>query len=117
MKMKNITFEQFINTYNFREVIPSRYADSPCRDTTKIIRINFEELAYGDYDCWFEFGVYDWAHNKHRLVNEVLSDKILNSYVESISYSDEDNVLIVDLTNSEYRYIDEDNGDNITFSE
>lgn len=107
MKLKNITFKQFIETYNFREAIPSRYADSPCRHSTKVIRIDFRELVDGYDGCWFEFGVYDWGDSKYRLINQVLDDRILNSYISSISYSDDDEILIVDLTKDKYTEVHE----------
>lgn len=115
MKLKNITFRQFIETYNFRYCISSDDFNS------KIIRIYFGELYHTSEDSnWFEFGVYDWDSNKLQRIERVLSSEILNSYIGSINQSLQDDSIFITLTKEPYK---DDNqasqqcGDNITFSE
>lgn len=55
--MKGITFEQFIETYNFRKTNEDSIYN------TKIIRVYFSD----NIDDWFEFGVYDFDSKKNGL--------------------------------------------------
>ena len=119
--ISKITFKQFIQSYNFREAVPSRYNKTSDRRNTQIIRIYVDELCdSGGLSYWFEFGVNDWGNEKDTIVNRVLNDQIRNSFVDSISYSTDDDVLCIYLTcePQEPVYDTEDNsGDNITFAE
>ena len=76
--MKQITFKQFIRTYNFR------YIDGE-DDTTRIIRI-----YYGDSpEEWFEFGVYDYYDYGEWIwenVKEILNPRICNMSVKYFYY-------------------------------
>ena len=94
--MKVIKFKDLIGLYNFR------YCLNDINDhNTKTIRIypsfsESDELSDGiDY---FEFGVNDWSGNTLKIAEEVLSEKVLNSYVFSITVNDETDVLDVSLT-------------------
>lgn len=85
--MNNIPFREFINTYNFRYV--SDRPDGYNLDT-QIIRIYppTEEERYNT-SFWFELGIYDYSESsyKQKIIENVLSKEILESYVDSISYN------------------------------
>lgn len=99
--MNNITFKQFIYTFNFR------YYDDSKRDEynkydTQIIRIYFKSGSKVETEYhWFEFGVYDFSNKQYtwELCKRYLNEHILNSYVDSISFNqEEDNSIRVYLT-------------------
>lgn len=79
--MKDITFEQFIETFNFRDL--NEYASSE-RDKhdTKIIRVYIND----DLDEWFEFGIYDFGIHTWDLVKKVLHPDICKSSVDCMTY-------------------------------
>lgn len=90
--MNRITFEQFIKTFNFREL--NEYATTEHEKlNTKIIRIYFNNKQ----DSWFEFGVYDFGMHTWELVQKILSKEICKSYVDAMSYNTNLNVLEVYL--------------------
>lgn len=86
MKDINITFEQFIKTYNFR------YAPDSDTFDTKIVRIYF-----GDHDDWFDFGVYDFGSvsDTWERVSKILDKKVLQSYVSQFCYDYKNEVFTV----------------------
>ena len=87
--MRNITFKQFIQTYNFRDINDTkRLPNGEYAEDTKTIRIYLPKI-YDDFDLeskWIEFGIYDFGTNKYKIqiCEEFLSDDILNSYVDEI---------------------------------
>ena len=96
MKKEMITFEQFIKTYNFKVANENfDHTNYKYSDTT-IIRIYYgEEFKH----CWFEFGIYDWAGSKStwESVKKVLNKEIYQSYIDSIHYDDELDMLCIYL--------------------
>ena len=65
--MKNITFKQFMLTYNFRYYNANGQSDKEKEDTT-IIRINYPWSDKSYYaDTWFEFGIDDFSGNSSKL--------------------------------------------------
>lgn len=95
--MNNISFKEFINTYNFRYVndLKENY-----NFDTQIIRI-YPPSDKMERNNWFEFGVYDFSESsyKQKIIETVLSKEILESYVESISYNiDYESVVTIYLT-------------------
>ena len=91
--MKKITFEQFIQTYNFRRTYEDLTYD------TKIIRVYLSDKA----DNWFEFSIYDFDSEKWIKCLNILSSKVLDSEISSFSWDDNNNVFSVFLceTNGE----------------
>lgn len=101
--MNNIPFREFINTYNFRYV---NNLQNDYNFDTQIIRIYppSEEIHRNH---WFEFGVYDFSESsvKQKIIEQVLSKEILDSYVESISCNtDCENVVTIYLTKQKKAY-------------
>lgn len=95
--MNNIPFREFINTYNFRYI--NNLQDNYNFDT-QIIRIYPPGDRTDSYN-WFEFGVYDFSESscKQKIIEQVLSKEILDSYVERISYNqDYENTVTIHLT-------------------
>lgn len=88
----NITFRQFIESYNFRKLNYDGGYDA------KTIRIHF-----GSGDNWFDFGVYDFDSSKWERASCVLSKEILESIVSDFSYNEDDEKMHVVL-----RYWDKD---------
>lgn len=88
--MNRITFEQFIKTFNFRDI--AGYSNEFKRDIhdTRIIRIYLPQ-EYDEYkeDMWFEFGVYDFSETEYKwdICKKIFSEEILKSYVYSIQYN------------------------------
>lgn len=86
--MDNISFEQFIKTYNFRYVNESiRDKNDLCNDTC-IIRI-YPPTDDFHRDNWFDFGIWDFSHKESTWdrCKQILSKEILNSYVDCIQYN------------------------------
>lgn len=90
--MKAITFEQFINTFNFRDINEYAQSEREQRDT-KIIRIYIDD----DMCNWFELGVYDFGIRTWELIQRCLNAEICKSYVGSITYDTNIDVLKVYL--------------------
>lgn len=90
--MKAITFEQFINTFNFRYI--NEYAQYEReQNDTKIIRIYIDD----DICNWFELGVYDFGIHTWELIQKSLNEDICKSYISSITYDESLSVLKVYL--------------------
>lgn len=83
--MNNISFREFINTYNFRYI--NDLQDNYNFDT-QIIRI-YPPSDEMERHNWFEFGVYDFSERsyKQKIIETVLSKEILDSYIETISFN------------------------------
>lgn len=97
--MNNITFKQFIYTYNFRYVNNIKQNGDYDNDTC-IIRI-YPATETNERNRWFEFGIYDFSEDDYKwnICENVLSKEILNSYIESISYNEDyNNVVTIYLT-------------------
>lgn len=83
--MKAITFEQFIQTFNFRYYRDDVTSEKDRMDTVNIRIYPYSEPRKNDY--WFEFGAYDYGiPNAWQIASKVLNDKILKSYIETIQY-------------------------------
>ena len=94
--MMNITFEQFIKTYNFRYV-NSLKGEKDLDNDTCIIRIYPPTEEFNQYrNNWFEFGVYDFSQKEVTwdLCKRVLSKEILESYIDTIQYNDDYNAVV-----------------------
>lgn len=91
--MKKITFKQFMNTFNFRNINDTkRKSNGEYLEDTKIIRI-YSPKIYDSFDLenkWIEFGLYDFSTNnyKNKIMGEFLSKEILDSYVDEIRIED-----------------------------
>lgn len=95
--MKAITFEQFIRTFNFRDF--NEYASTETdKHDTKIVRFYLDDDSL---DKWFELGVYDFGKNTWEIILRSLSQEVYNSYIGSISYDTNLEVLKVYLQESE----------------
>lgn len=95
--MNNIPFREFINTYNFRYI---NNLGNDYNFDTQIIRI-YPPSNEIKRNNWFEFGVYDFSESsvKQKIIEQVLSQEILDSYVESISFNrDYENTVTIYLT-------------------
>lgn len=94
--MKNITFKQFLNTYNFRNVLDSTEEGMD----TAIVRI-YPDLdnEYSEHR-WFEFGLYDYSESswKRDIANLCLSKEVMESYISSFYVNEKTGVLHVWLT-------------------
>lgn len=84
--MKNITFRQFINTFNFRYIRDVDGNLNNMANDTRIIRIHLSWLGEYSYDDWFEFGIYDFDSLKMKRIESIFSKDLLDSYVQSISF-------------------------------
>ena len=103
--MNNITFEQFIKTYNFRYVNESIGDKNDLCNDTCIIRI-YPPSDDSYRDKWFEFGIWDFGHKEYTWdrCKQILSEEIINSYVDYIQYNpDYDCEVTVYLTNKKER--------------
>lgn len=82
--MNRITFKQFIETFDFINII--ELSNKELRQDTKIVRIYFP-YDYRDINSWFEFGVSDFSDNmpKWDICKKIFSKEILDSYVTQIS--------------------------------
>lgn len=91
--MKNMTFEQFLLTYNFREPLPNDKYD------TQIIRIHLPDKEDYHLDEWFEFGIYNFDRGVDILkrIKKIFNEDILKSYVYSMRTLDS-GILCVDLS-------------------
>lgn len=102
--MNNITFKQFLLTYNFRYVIDG----SEQGYDTQIIRIYPPEGENGPYSRgheWIEFGIYDFSEDswKMSLAEKFLNENIMNSYVEDFCVNEKTSILHIYLTNKKER--------------
>lgn len=99
----NITFKQFLLTYNFRYVLDNSEEGMD----TAIIRIyppsTEDNLKYNNY--WFEFGIYDYSEDswKIKIAEECLSQEILNSYISSFHVDEKTSTFHVYLTKDKER--------------
>ena len=88
--MDNISFEQFIKTYNFRYINDTVSHNKEIGNDTCIIRIY---LPTDDFyrDNWFDFGIYDFGSKEStwEMCKQILSKEILNSYVSCVQYNPE----------------------------
>ena len=105
--MKNITFKQFIYTYNFR--YSNDLSDGDLSNDTVIIRIHYPiKDMYGYKDKWIEFGIYDFGCKKTtwEICEDTLSENILNSYVNNIQYNEDFNRVVTIYLTNENEYTD-----------
>lgn len=107
MKINNITFKQFLVAFNFRKLKNENIECSEINKwDTQIIRISFDSLFNG----FLEFGIYDFDSKKTtlKIAEKYLSDKVMNSYVNSIELRiEEDNsMLYVGLTEQREERLD-----------
>ena len=101
--MDNITFKQFIYTYNFRYV-NNLHGNNDCDNDTCIIRIYPPTDEFNRKSDWIELGLYDFSHKvvAWELCERTLSKNILESYIDTIQYNpDYNNVVTVYLTKDE----------------
>lgn len=95
--MENMSFKQFIYTFNFRYYDDSKRGENNKEDTL-IIRIHysFDDDDIIDDDCWFEFGVYDFGSKDitWEYCCRFLNQKILNSYITCIRFDAEENNVV-----------------------
>ena len=104
--MENISFKQFIYTFNFRYYDDSKRGECNKEDTL-IIRIhNHEEVTFED--CWFEFGIYDFSckDTTWDYCCKFLNENVLNSYVDCIKFNIEENSVINIWITKEKNFID-----------
>ena len=99
--MNNITFKQFLLTYNFRDCVDN--GTNIENETTQIIRIYPPEEENGLYSKlygWIEFGIYNFSMDeiKMHIAETFLSEKIMNSYVENFYVDNYTSILYVYLT-------------------
>jgi hypothetical protein len=89
-KIRNIDFKTFITSYipNFYSEISKEYSPEP-------IQINFE-------DTRFLFAV-DWYRSNLEELEEFVSSKVFNSYVQKFWLDQEDNRICITLTEEKYR--------------
>lgn len=90
--MKAITFEQFIDTFNFRDFNEYGNNDEEKFDS-KIVRFYLDETCRD----WFEFGVYDFGTSSWDIIKRVLNKKIVNSKVMSMTFDSTTGVFKVYL--------------------
>ena len=99
--MNNISFEQFIKTYNFRYVSDIK-RDGDYDNDTCIIRIYPPSKEWRSHNTnWFEFGIYDFSEKEStwEMCKKIFTKEIINSYVDTISYNpDYEKVVTVYLT-------------------
>lgn len=99
-----ISFMDFMKVHNFRDCHDSNKGDDYENDT-KIVRIYYggliDENPFRDNSEWFEFGIYDFGSTNQFIkgLQMILSDKIINSYVNSFCVNNETGTLEVWLTN------------------
>lgn len=81
--MKNITFEQFLLTYNFRDYKDDRGISENEKYDTQIIRVYLPNEDIVPMSEWFEIGLYHFDSGETILkrVQEIFALKLLNSYV------------------------------------
>ena len=99
--MNNITFKQFLSTYNFRNFVDNGVNTE--NEDTQIIRIyppTGENGVYSNHHEWIEFGVYDFStdHWKMHIAETFLNERIMNSYIESFHIDDYTSILYIYLT-------------------
>ena len=99
--MNNITFKQFLSTYNFRNFVGNGVNTE--NEDTQIIRIyspTGENGVYSNHHEWIEFGIYDFSTDywKMRIAETFLNEKIMNSYIESFHIDDYTSILYIYLT-------------------
>ena len=89
-KIRNIDFKTFITSYipNFYSEISKEYSPEP-------IQINFEDTS-------FLFAV-DWYRSNLEELEEFVSSKVFNSYVQKFWLDQEDNRICITLTEEKYR--------------
>ena len=90
---KRISFKQFIYTYNFRYVNQLRSQDYD--NDTCIIRI-YPPTNDFYKNNWFEFGIYDFSEKEvmWKMCQEIFTKDILESYIDSICYNEDYNVVV-----------------------
>lgn len=96
--MKNITFEQFLLTYNFRLSDGTQNSDGAWNSQTIRVHIPQKDLSYDTSD-WFEFGIYHFDRGVDILkrIRKIFNEDILKSYVYSIRTLDL-GILFVELS-------------------
>ena len=104
--MNNITFKQFIYSFNFRAMDNTKRNEDDMYDTI-IIRIYPPSENFNRYDEWFEFGIYDFSAKDYTWDNckKVLSKEILESYIDSICYDCERNNTVVVYLTKQVKYL------------
>lgn len=77
---------EFLKLYNFR------YINHNQKENTQIVRIHINFP-----DTWFEFGIKDWYWNDDRdeAVEFILTKKLLDSDVTSVSYDEDNEVFCI----------------------
>ena len=100
--MKRITFKQFIETFNFRDVYENNKKETVY--DSKVIRIHLPSEEY-EPRKWFELGVYDFYDEEEKILYRALSEEVKNSYIDYIEIKDEENYGYIEiwLTNKEKR--------------
>ena len=103
--MNNITFEQFIKTYNFRYVNDIKINGGKDYDNdTCIIRIYPPTNEWRSHNTeWFEFGLYDFSEKEAtwEFCKKIFKKEIINSYIDTIEYNtDYERVVTIYLTES-----------------
>lgn len=97
-KIKNLDFKTFITSY-----IPNIYESYSKDYTAEPIEINF---AYGDEDEYnhakFLFAI-DWHTRNFQDLENILSKRIFNSYVEKFWLDQDDDRICITLTEYKYR--------------
>lgn len=98
--MDKITFEQFLQTYNFRYVSENSKEEF----NSQIVRI-YPPTDQMERHRWFELGIYDFGEDEYKLdiAKQCLSKEILNSYVEFFCLTEDLDELVVYLTNNKRR--------------
>lgn len=92
--MRRITFKQFLETFNFRDV----YENNKREDVydSKIIRIHLPSEEFEQHE-WFELGVNDFSCEKGEIIGRALSEEVKNSYVDEISIKNEENYGYIEI--------------------
>lgn len=103
--MRRITFKQFLETFNFRDV----YENNKREDEydSKIIRIHLPSEEFEQHK-WFELGVNDFSCEKGEIIGRALSEEVKNSYVDEISIKNEENYGYIEIWLSKEENKEED---------
>ena len=101
--MQNISFRQFMITYNFRQYNDNGETENDKMDCSTI-RINYPTNEEETCHHWFEFGMYDYECDLERIKHfeTIFSEHHLNMYISSIYHKNELNMLEIYLTKDRY---------------
>ena len=81
----DITLRDFLSLFNFR------WIDNNHKNGTHTIRIQINS----DISQWFEFGINDWTSDTMQMVDQIFSEDLLSSKVESITNNQDGDMTIV----------------------